>query len=269
MRGIISGMAYIYEVGYGTCEESSFAQLTHRRKFSQRRFETMVKDAVIKAATRERDFHIERWEKDSGAGYREKYDWEPSDEPIESGRKHQLEYAMKRRAEGDESGYHYYIKEAYNMSNPRLTYQELHDDVVKILCADYGFKPIEKLRGVYFFGWADLSVRNDWSGYVGKDSFTTKVSRLVRKLVWKSDGRWESSGERKWSAAREKALHLNPAATDEQDRALCEELGVEFIPYDEERVKAKVERDKKEREESGFGAIEEELLKAFGALEDD
>ena len=257
-------MAYIYEVGYGTCEESSFAQLIHRRKFSQRRFDSMVKDAVIKAATRERDLHIERWEKDFSAGYGDS----DTDSPIESGRKRQLEYAMNRRAEGDESSYHYNIKEAYLMSNPRLTYQNLHDDVVKILCADYGFKPIEKLRGAYFFGWADLSVLNDWSGYVSKDSFTTKVTRLVRKLVWKSDGRWESSGERKWSAARKKALHLNPAATDEQDRVLCEELGVEFIPYDEERVKSKAERDKKEREELGFGAIEEELLRAFGVSDD-
>lgn len=258
--GTILGMAYIYEVGYGTCEESSFAQLIHRRKFSQRRFEKMVEEAVIKAAISTRDIHIERWTADDNAGYERE-----ERETKRPGRVRNLEYAMKRRAEGNESSYHYYMKEAFHMGNPRLTYQELHDDVVKILCADYGFKPIEILRNAYFFGWSDLSVHKDWDSYVRKGSLTEKLTRLVRKLVWKSDGRHESSAERKWSAAREKALHLNPAATDEQDKALCEELGVEFVPYDEERTKAKLEREKKEQEESGFGAVELELLRAFGA----
>ena len=40
-------MAHIYELGYGSYEESEFAQLQHRRKFSQSRFEKMVLELSI------------------------------------------------------------------------------------------------------------------------------------------------------------------------------------------------------------------------------
>lgn len=38
---------HLYEVGYGTCEESSFVQLWHRRKFSCAELEDIILDCLV------------------------------------------------------------------------------------------------------------------------------------------------------------------------------------------------------------------------------
>ena len=57
----------------------------------------------------------------------------------------------------------------------------------------------------------------------------------MRKFVTKHSSRFgRSSAESKWSTSRERVLRKNPAGGDNEDKILCEELGVEFIPYDHE-----------------------------------
>jgi hypothetical protein len=55
-----------------------------------------------------------------------------------------------------------------------------------------------------------------------------------------------ANAEAKWSAIRQEALHENPVACENEDEALCKELGVEFIPYNhQDAVKARYEELKK------------------------
>jgi len=228
-------MAYIYELGYGSYEESEFAQLQHRRKFSQSRFEKMVLDCVVQAARMEVDIHQRQWSESLDICHEfEKDEYNESFESI-SRRKYELQNAMLWRLRGDERMYLHSLKEAYFMGNPILTYQSLHKLVVWLMCENYGFKPIEKLRTACFFGWSDLSVHDDWGRDVSNKSLTARASRLVRKFVTKHSSRFgRSSAESKWSTSRERVLRKNPAGGDNEDKILCEELGVEFIPYDHE-----------------------------------
>jgi len=231
-------MAYIYELGYGSYEESEFAQLQHRRKFSQSRFEKMVLECVVQAARMEVEVHKKQWSEDWSVCHEfEKGEDMECSEPSESisRRKHELQSAMDWRLRGDERMYLHSLKDAYFMDNPSLTYQSLHKLVVWLMCENYGFKPVEKLRTAYFFGWSDLSVHDDWGRDISKKSLTARATRLVRKFVFKKSNRFgRSSAESKWSTSRERVLHKNPAGGDNEDKILCEELGVEFIPYDHE-----------------------------------
>lgn len=231
-------MAYIYELGYGSYEESEFAQLQHRRKFSQSRFEKMVMECVVQAARMEVDVHQRQWSEDWNICHEfEKDEDTECDESSEtvSRRKSSLQSAMRWRLDGDERMYLHSLKGAYCMDAPRLTYQELHKLVVWLMCENYGFKPVEKLRTAYFFGWSDLSVANDWGDAVNKKGLTARATRLVRKFVTKHSSRFgRSSAEAKWSTSRERVLRKNPAGGDNEDKILCEELGVEFIPYNHE-----------------------------------
>jgi len=230
-------MAHIYELGYGSYEESEFAQLQHRRKFSQSRFEKMVLECTVQAARMEVDVHQRQWSESWSVRHEfEKGEDTECAEPSEliSGRKSALENAMSWRLRGDEQMYLHCLKEAYFMDNPRLSYQSLHKLVVWLMCEKYGFKPVEKLRTAYFFGWSDLSVHDDWGRDV-VDSLTARASRLVRKFVFKKSSNFgRPSADAKWSTSRKRVLHKNPAGGDNEDKILCEELGVEFIPYNHE-----------------------------------
>lgn len=221
-------MAHIYEVGYGTYEESSFAQIQHRRKFTKSRFEKMVLDCVVEVAKLHYDLHMKSWLVDEHAAYRDAADLEDGEELV-PGRKSELASAMKWRLEGKEDMYVYALVKAYFPEEPDLTYQYLHDDVVKMMCDKYGFKPIEKLHGAYFFGWSNLCVKGSWGRDGDDGGIQSRAVRLVRKLVCKGE---PSSAERKWNASRKRALRGNPAAGAEQDEQLCLDLGVEYIPYD-------------------------------------
>lgn len=259
-------MAYIYELGYGSYEESEFAQLQHRRKFSQSRFEKMVMECVVQAARMEVDVHQRQWseswdvchefEKDERAQRDESSDAEP----MSSRRKSSLESAMSWRLDGKENMYLHCLKDAYVMNAPRLSYQTLHKLVVWLMCENYGFKPVEKLRTAYFFGWSDLSIANDWRDAVNKKGLTARATRLVRKFVTKHSSRFgRSSAEAKWSTSRERVLRKNPAGGDNEDKILCEELGVEFIPYDHElAVQAR-----NTVPPSDFMEIDDDLMNAF------
>lgn len=259
-------MSYIYEFGYGTCEESAAVQVSHRRKFSQSRFENMLITCTVEAARMERDLHIIQWEKDWFA--RHDFEADECSSDVKSFRVHELESAIKWRLLGNEDMYHNDIKGAKYMENPRLTYQELHKIVVHLMCQNYGFQPVNKLRCAYYFGWSDLSVKRDWDTYDTKGSITQRTSRLVRKLVLKSAERFgRSSAASKWIASRKRAIGKNPAGCDIEDEILCKELGVEFIPHNHPDAvlarEAALTRDK-----DFIINIEDELLRAFGADKD-
>jgi len=269
-------MTYFYELGYGSYEESAFAQLVHDKKFSQKQFEDMVLRCTVKAA-KEEHFHNERrWAEDYASGY--DYEWAVNpDREIKAGRVRELEDAMKWRLKGDEGIYLMNVRDARFNRAASLTYQNLHDAVVKLMCADFGFRPLEFLHRAGFFGWADLSVHKDWGDSVSKGGMTERATRLVRKNVVKNSHRFgDSSAGVKWRAAREKALRKNPAAGDAEDEALCKELGVEFVPYNHpDAVSAREALKKKDAEDEeirssmfGFGEVEQDFLKAFGVEED-
>lgn len=235
-------MPHIYEIGYGTPEESEYAQLVHRRKFSKMRFESMVLDCVGQATKMEYELHKQKWSEDICASHY--FEQQHSNEEKVSYRKYELEFSMKCRLAGNEESYTSHIRRAYFMESPSFSYQDLHKLVVRLMCDTYGFSPIEKLRCAYFDGWGCLADDK----YPKTDtSVAARASRLVKKVLSGLSinflsSRESASAEAKWIARRESAIDKNPAAGDRTDAKLCEELGVEFIPYNHpDAVKARSE----------------------------
>lgn len=84
--------------------KSEFAQLQHRRKFSQSRFEKMVLECTVQAARMEVDVHQRQWSESWSVCHEfEKGEDTECVEPSEliSGRKSALENAMSWRLRGD------------------------------------------------------------------------------------------------------------------------------------------------------------------------
>jgi len=186
----------------------------------------MVLDCIVDAARRHYELHLDSWHTDRYAKYRDADEDTDGEEKI-PGRKEELLNAMGWRLRGDEEMYLYDLARAYYPDAPRLSYQELHNDVVKLMCEKHGFKKIEILRSAYFFGWSNLCIKGDW----GKDSgnaLQRKAVSLVRRLVCKGE---PSSAEKGWSASRKRARRGETAAGEEEDKQLCLDLGVEYIPY--------------------------------------
>lgn len=256
-------MPHIYELGYGTYEESDYAQLVHRRKFSQMRFEKMVLDCVGQAAKMEYELRQKKWNEDACASHYFEYDDEDDEDGFDddeeekiSSRKHCLESAMSARLYGEDSMYEYNIKEAYLMRHSSLSYQDIHRLVVSLMCDTYGFSPVKKLRSVQFNGWGCLTQVQEKQGVMAR------ASRIVKKVLSSMSVNFRkiASAEAKWIARRKSAIDKNPAAGDIMDSKLCDKLGVEFIPYNHpDAVKARIEYNT----HTSFSQVMDEFIAAF------
>jgi len=56
-------------------------------------------------------------------------------------------------------------------------YDDIHDEVVKVLCKTYGFKEVEVTSTWSVFGWPSIFIKTDWKGQRDKnlDDLTDKI----------------------------------------------------------------------------------------------
>lgn len=216
-------MSYIYELGYGTYEESAYAQIQHDKEFTQDEFNNMVFACVVKAAKEAHDECVN--------------DFNSHESKIEK-----AQGAMFNRKNGDEFMYEICIESLTQMRGESLTYQHLHDRVVELMIKDFGFGSVHKTVSISFFGWSDLADENDWDQSEHEPNRT--ASRMVREQVCSRPR--HNPEHREASEARESRLKSNPEEVYAEDKALVESLGVTYVPYDDpEVVKKREERESK------------------------
>lgn len=197
---------YTYEIGYGTYEESAYELLTHEQFITTEELENMFIDCIVKAAIDQRTS-------------------EEADFASPEFKQTTAESAVFNRKNGDEFMYEICINELRNPHELTLTYQNLHDKVIQLMCSDFGFSTIKREASAYVFGWADLSVENDWGDSV--TDLTKRASAAVRSRGIKPPTKNTMLQD------RDSRLESEPEKVYAEDRALIESLGVEYIEYDD------------------------------------
>jgi hypothetical protein len=203
-------MPYLYELGYGTYEESEYSQIQHEKEFTQEEFNDMVLKCVVKAA-------------------KEVFDEAVNDFNSPESKKEKAEGACFNRKHGDEFMYEICIETLMYMHEARLTYQSLHKRVTELMTEDFGFVVAPKTATISFFGWSDLANENDWEQNEHEPNRT--ASRMVREQV--CDKPANNSEQRERRDRRIDMLKLDPEKVYAEDRALIESLGVTYVPYDD------------------------------------
>lgn len=221
-------MPYLYELGYGTYEESEYSQIQHEKEFTQEEFENMVFQCVVKAA-------------------KEAHEESVNDFNSPESKREKAEGACFNRKNGDEFMYEICIESLMYMRNSDLSYQSLHERVTELMVKDFGFIMAHKTATVSFFGWADLADENDWGQSEYEPNRT--ASRMVREQVCERP-RYYCPEKREMLAKREDMLKLDREKVYAEDRALIESLGVTYVPYDDPVAVAK--RQELEESEKGW-----------------
>jgi len=209
-------MPYLYELGYGTYEESEYSQIQHEKEFTQEEFENMVLKCVVKAA-------------------KEAHDESVNDFNSPESKKEKAEGACFNRKNGDEFMYEICIESLMHMHDASLTYQSLHDRVTELMIEDFGFIMAHKTATIVFSGWPDLADENDWDQSEHEPNRT--ASRMVREQVCERSRHNPERRER--LDKRADMLKLDPEKVYAEDRALIESLGVTYVPYDDPVAVAK------------------------------
>lgn len=117
---------FFYEVGYYSYEDSGFYQIYHTHRYSPEDFEKLVIEValqVIEAKMPEENEHLSRY-----------LDYDPAK---------------------DDSGYHRRIAEEA-AQGWNFTFSEIYSGIVKVLCANYGFKQIKFSARYSIDGWSRL-----------------------------------------------------------------------------------------------------------------
>ena len=118
---------WVYNIGYGTCEESCYTQLVSGAKYTSDELLAIVTEVIKKIILEDLDVN--------DVGFYDKYSKE--------------------------------IK---------LTYQDLHNLIIKFLIRDYEFKQIEFDASVDFFGWANVFEKDSWNVYTSEGDDTRKTT---------------------------------------------------------------------------------------------
>jgi hypothetical protein len=135
---------YYYDIGYGTCEESSFVTLTHEKKVTQDDLHQMIKKICIELY---QEFHTD------------------SDQFTDDGEKwHSLEKMFD----------HCTFQDLWNTH--RFPRDEDQVSIVDKLIKDYGFQRIKYEAEIAYFGWASLD-KVDWTGHT--DELTQDLQKAV------------------------------------------------------------------------------------------
>jgi hypothetical protein len=122
--------SYIYEIGYGSYEESDFTQLTHTKKFTGEEIKNLVhkviKEILLSITIDNNGSSIFATVNHmSFSGYAEK------------------DYKESKKLGGHKYKYH-------------ITFEDLHSVVVEKLIKDHGFKPMQFETCYSMFGWGGL-----------------------------------------------------------------------------------------------------------------
>ena len=149
------GGIFFYEIGYYSYEDSGFYQFFHTERYTEEEFEDIVIEAtlrVVEAKIPEENADVERYarheiaELGDGTSYMLKKSHGESDEYMAE-RKAQLLERHQRE-----------IEEGWNFN-----FSDIYSYVVRLLCAEYGFKQIKFSARFSVDGWSQL--REESAGF--------------------------------------------------------------------------------------------------------
>jgi len=133
---------YIYQVGYGSYEDSEYIELFHKRKISKKEFNNMFVEATLEVLLNRRD----QYElSDTDEGEISEWDREFQEERFsEEGEEKRLEGTDCKTKEE-------YIEKYAHRSWTR--YNHINRQVVKIMIQKYGFERVRYEQMVVVDGW--------------------------------------------------------------------------------------------------------------------
>lgn len=167
---------YIYQIGYGSYEDSGSIELSHTRKIAEDELQTMFVEATLELLLNRRDNLMHEEE-----GVVSEHDLEFHEEIYNDNKEGRTHYKTDRF---DGRTLEEYLEEQRN--DPRnfdyTRFSEIYSAVADIMIERYDFEKIKYEQKVFVWGWEAIVGEHTWTEDRGQSS---PILSRIKEEFWK------------------------------------------------------------------------------------